>query len=392
MRFLLFFVLLWLTLLMMGCERDDAFMPTAPEETDAGNAVFGGSINLADPLNYAAQATPNYVRRDNTGANPVTDLGATLGRVLFYDKKLSADETISCASCHRQELAFGDDAVASTGVAGTTGRHGMRLTNARFGDETSFFWDERAVTLEAQTTQPIRDHVEMGFSGEGGDPDFAALVTRLENTDYYRELFTAVYGNATVTESRLQEALAQFIRSMESFDAKYDTGRAQVNNDGTPFPNFSEAENRGKDLFLRPPMSGPGGRVGGGLGCAGCHRPPEFSIDPNSGNNGVIGAIGGGQDRTVTRSPSLRDVFLPDGSPNGPFMHTGQFTTLAQVIGHYDQIPAANPGLDRRLQPGGRPQRLNMTDQERADLLAFLRTLTGETLFTDERWGNPFPD
>lgn len=387
-------LLFLLITLASACEPDEPLLGGEGEEEVDGEAVsitFGGRIDLDDPFNYAAQNRPQYVRRDNTDGNSLTDLGATLGRVLFYDRKLSANETISCASCHRQELAFGDDAVASTGVAGTTGRHGMRLTNARFGDEARFFWDERAATLEAQTTQPIRDHVEMGFSGADGDPTFADLLDRLAATDYYPELFTAVYGDAAITEDRMQRAIAQFIRSMESFDARYDEGRSQVNNDGADFPNFTAAENRGKELFLtRPQVAGGGNRVGGGLGCGACHRAPEFSIDPNSGNNGVVGTLTGGQDLTVTRSPSLRDVFLPSGADNGPFMHNGQFATIDQVIDHYDRIPAANQGLDRRLTPGGQPQQLNITAQERADLIAFLRTLTGTGLFEDERWSDPF--
>lgn len=394
MRFPLFVFLLLITLCYTGCTPDTFPVVEEPTDTDGPTAVeatFGGAVDLADPHNYTTQPTPNYVRRDNTDGNAITDLGATLGRVLFYDKKLSVNETISCASCHRQELAFGDDALASEGVAGLTGRHGMRLTNARFGDEVRFFWDERAATLEAQTTQPIRDHVEMGFSGADGDPPFAELINRLAATDYYQELFTAVYGDATITENRVQQALAQFIRSMESFDAKYDAGRAAVNNDGTPFPNFSAAENRGKQLFLAPADFGQGGaRIGGGLGCGACHRAPDFSIDPRSRNNGVIGTIAGGQDLTVTRSPSLRDVFLPNGRDNGPFMHNGQFPTLDAVINHYNRIPADNPELDRRLQPGGQPQRLNITAEERADLLAFLQTLTGANLYADVRWSDPF--
>ena len=390
----LYLPVLLLLCLLVACTPDEPIIETGtgplPGEASVLPAVFGEDFDLSDPFNYASQDLPDYVRRDNTAGNRLTDLGATLGRVLFYDEKLSANETISCASCHRQELAFGDDATASEGVAGLTGRHGMRLTNARFGDEARFFWDERAATLEAQSTQPIRDHIEMGFSGADGDPTFADLIVRLEATDYYQELFTAVYGDAAVTEDRLQRALAQFIRSLQSFDARYDEGRAQVNNDAAPFPNFTAAENRGKQLFLGRPDFAGGSRVGGGLGCGACHQAPEFSIDPNSNNNGVIGSLTGGQDLTNTRSPSLRDVFLPDGSDNGPFMHTGRFATINAVINHYNRIPANNANLDRRLRPGNQPQQLNLTPAERSDLIAFLKTLTGKGIFTDERWGDPF--
>ncbi len=345
-----------------------------------------GVVDLINPDNYADQPVPAYITRDNTPAdNPITDRGATLGRVLFYDKRLSRDDTVSCSSCHQQSRGFSDLAVASNGVAGTTGRHSMRLVNARFSAEEQFFWDERAVTLEDQTTRPIRDHVEMGFSGTDGDPDFGDLVVKLSAIEEYKVLFQAVYGDLAITEERMQKAIAQFVRSIQSFDSPFDEGRAIVGANGPPFPNFTASENAGKQLFL----AGPG--PGGGAGCAGCHRPPEFDIDPNSGNNGVVGAIGGGTDFTVTRSPSLRDSVGPAGASNGGFMHTGQFATLEQVIAHYNAIPAVVQGLDPRLiRPGGQPQRLNLSAQQQADLAAFLRTLTGSAIYTDPKWSDPF--
>lgn len=128
-------------------------------------ATFGTNIDLNNLSNYANQTIPTYITKDNTSGNPITDKGATLGRVLFYDKNLSANNTISCSSCHQQANAFGDTNVASIGVNGTTGRHTMRLINTRFAIENKFFWDQRAATLEFQTTQPIRNHNEMGYSG-----------------------------------------------------------------------------------------------------------------------------------------------------------------------------------------------------------------------------------
>ena len=132
-------------------------------------AEFGSSVDLENLANYANQAIPSYITKNNSQGNAITDKGATLGRVLFYDKNLSSNNSISCASCHKQEFAFSDSNVASTGVNGTTGRHSMRLINTKFASETKFFWDERALNLETQTTMPIKDHGEMGFSGENGD-------------------------------------------------------------------------------------------------------------------------------------------------------------------------------------------------------------------------------
>lgn len=344
-----------------------------------------GVLDLTQLANYANQPVPAYILRDNTpGApnpNPITDKGATLGRVLFYDKRLSRNSTVSCSSCHQQAFAFGDPAVASTGVAGTTGRHSMRLVNSRFSAERRFFWDERAANLETQTTQPIQDHVEMGFSGTTGDPAFADLVTRLSGIEEYRVLFAATFGSSTIDENRIRRALAQFVRSIQSFDSKYDIGRAQVANNGDPFPNFTAQENNGKTIFTSPP-----GGPGGGAGCAGCHRAPEFDIDPNSLNNGITNSFSGTPDLTNTRSPSLRDIFRVDlNRPNGPFMHDGSLANLADVINHYI-APAANANLDARLQ---RPP-LNLNAGQRNDLAAFMRTLSGTAIYTDPKWSNPF--
>lgn len=347
-----------------------------------------GVLDLTTLRNYANQGSPSYISRDNTpGNNSITDTGATLGRVLFHDKRLSADSTVSCSSCHDQSRAFGDTATASSGVAGTTGRHAMRLINGRFANEFRFFWDERATSLESQTTQPIRDHVEMGFSGSTGDPAFADLVTRLAAIPEYRVLFAMTFGDATISETRIQRSLAQFVRSIQSFDSKYDIGRAQAN-DNQPFPNFSAAENAGKQIFLAPP--GPGGPGQVGAGCAACHAPPEFDIDSNSRNNGVIAAISGGTDLTNTRSPSLRDLVGPGGQSNGGFMHNGGFSTLSDVINHYNSIPGDNANLDPRLRRPGGVQNLNLTQAQKDNLAAFLRTLTGSNVYTDEKWSDPF--
>jgi len=357
--------------------------------------AISATIDLGSPDNYENQALPNYITKDNTPLNnEITDKGATLGRVLFYDKKLSVNNTIACASCHHQQFAFGDTASASVGVNGTTGRHGMRLVNARFANEQRFFWDERAATLEQQTTQPIQDHTEMGYSGQAGDPSFADLITKMNNIWYYPQLFTWVYGDAQITENRMQRALAQFVRSIQSFDSKYDAGIAQVGNPNGPFPNFTQQENQGKQLFTAAPQFDNNGiRTGGGAGCAGCHGGPEFDIVPNSRNNGVIGSFTAATDLTNTRAPSLRDVVDANGNAYGGFMHdAGQngLNTLLDVIDHYDSIPQDNPNLDPKLRPGGNLQRLRLTAQEKANLVAFIRTLTGTDVYTNAKWSDPF--
>lgn len=383
---------LGLVLLLGGCNQET----TAPVSNSAIIEAFGTKIDPNNLLNYANQSIPNYIRKDNTGANPITDEKATLGRVLFYDKSLSIDNSISCASCHKQALAFGDTTLSSAGVQnGATTRHSMRLINTRYANEIKFFWDERAATLEEQVTDPIQDHAELGFSGQTGRPNFAALLTKLNGIPYYKELFQLAYGSPIVTEQRMQDALANFIRSIQSFDSKFDAGRTLAPNDAAPFQNFTAQENLGKQLFLTPPVFNPNSvRTSGGAGCQGCHRAPEFDIDPNSRNNGVVRriAVGGTLDLTNTRSPTLRDAVNATGGSNGPFMHNGAFASLQNVMGHYNTIPIVpgNTSLDARLMPGGIGQNLNLTPAEGAALVAFIRTLSGRDVYTNEKWASPF--
>ena len=354
--------------------------------------LISGTIDLDDLFNYETQNIPSYITKDNTPeTNQINNEITTLGRVLFYDKNLSENNTIACASCHQQAFAFSDPLVSSVGLnGGNTGRHSMRLVNSRFSNEEKFFWDERATSLENQVTQPIQDHIEMGFSGTNGDPDFNELIAKLSAIDYYQTLFDFAYGNSTINEDKIQRALSQFIRSIQSFDSKFDEGFVQSPNLNAPFPNYTPQENLGKQLFLNPPPNG-------GAGCAGCHAPPEFDIDPNTLNNGVIGVIGSTTevDLTNTRSPSLRDLVNPDGSLNGPLMHDGSMTSLLQVINHYNSIPnnPANNNLDNRLQrPGNQTQQLNLTINEKSALEAFLKTLSGSDIYTNEKWSDPFDE
>lgn len=389
-------IVLFSSFLFMSCNKEDNYESLTTDSYPNVVAAFGANLDLNNLQNYANQTVPGYITKDNSNGNVITNKAATLGRVLFYDKKLSTSNTISCASCHKQALAFGDDAIASQGVNATTGRHSMRLVNNRFATELKYFWDERAVNLETQTTMPIKDHGEMGYSGLNGDQSFSDLIIKLSAVGYYKELFKFVYGTETITEARIQNALAQFIRSIQSFDSKYDVGRATAPNDGAPFTNFTAQENQGKNLFLTPPtFDANGSRTGGGLGCAGCHRAPEFDIDPLTKNNGIIGSINNtGIDITNTKAPSLRNLVKVDGTTNGQMMHTGVIISLQQAIGHYGTINIApgNTNLDPRLMPGGVGQQLNLTATEVNAVIAFLKTLSGTDVYTNTKWSNPFPN
>ncbi|MES2836767.1 MAG: cytochrome c peroxidase [Bacteroidota bacterium] len=376
--------------LLFSCKKEEV-----ESSYPAVEAKFSDRIDLNNLQDYEGQTKPAYILKDNSGSNSIKNSVATLGRVLFYDKNLSVNNTISCSSCHKQSLAFSDNNVTSIGVNGQTGRHSMRLVNARFSNEVKFFWDERAASLEEQTTKPIQDHAEMGFSGQNGDPSIADLIEKLQALDYYKELFKFTFLTEEISEAKIQIALAQFIRSIQSFDSKYDIGRALAPNDGANFTNFSALENQGKNLFLAPPQFGAGGnRVGGGAGCAGCHQPPEFDIVANTLNNGVVSVAANASaiDLTNTKSPSLRDIFGTSGNLNGQLMHNGAFTTVAQVIEHYNNIPndATNTNLDPKLRPGGQTQKLQLTADEKLALEAFLKTLSGTDMYTNAKWSDPF--
>jgi cytochrome c peroxidase len=390
-----FLVLFFSVMVFNSCSKSDTVADDISENLYPNvAATFTGKIDLNNLANYENQSIPNYITKDNTNGNPITNKGATLGRVLFYDKNLSANNTISCSSCHKQANAFGDDAIVSIGINGTTTRHSMRLVNSRFAIENKFFWDERASSLENQTTQPIQNHIEMGFSGANGDAGISTLITKLQNIEYYKELFKFTYGSEEITETKIQLALAQFVRSIQSFDSKYDSGRATAVNENQNFNNFTAQENQGKNLFLSPPVfDATGNRTAGGVGCAACHAAPEFDIDPNSKNNGIIGVLNGtGIDITNTRAPSLRDLLNSNGEPNGPMMHTGNLVTLQNVIGHYGAINLApgNTNLDARLQPNGFGQQLHLTATEVNSLTAFIKTLSGTKIYTDSKWSSPF--
>lgn len=340
------------------------------------------TIDVDNLAEYAVPSLPahyasNTTAIDNTPAsNKIDNRAATLGRVLFYDKQLSTTRTTACSSCHVQAAGFDDPNRFSRGVAGSfTSAHAMRLGNARYWQPGSMFWDRRAATLEAQASQPLVHPVEMGWTSAAGG--VSALVARLQQIDYYQELFTLAFGSSTVTEDRIQRALAQFERAMISSSSRWDTAFAILFRRGTPdadLPGFSAQENRGWQLFRAGPSSG-------GAACGTCHTPPTFALDAASRSNGLDAS-----EATVFKAPSLKNASLSKA-----FMHDGRFSSLDQVIEHYNSGIANSPSLDPRLKaPNGMPLRLNLTTADKAALVAFLNTLADPALTTDQRFSDPF--
>lgn len=363
--------------------------------------LISGTIDLNELFNYSNQNKPDFISDalDNVpGNNTMDDKIATLGRVLFYDKKLSSNNNVSCASCHEQEHAFGLIPLQGVGVNGLSLRRPMRLVNLRQREEfEGFFWDERAFSLEDLATIPIKDHIEMGYSGEHGDPTFDDLLIKLSQIDYYDQLFTFAFGDNTIDEDRISKSLAQFLRSIQSYDSKFDIGYESVGgnefgtNITTDFPNFTTEENQGKLLFMTDPILQSDIRIGGGVGCFHCHSGPNFHFVVEKSNNGVITEINGDEVLNITKSPTLRDVFGPDGSLNGPLFHNGQAATFNELLDHYNMI-VQNPNIDIRLSPNSFGRNLNLTIQERNQLEAFAKTLTGTDIYTNEKWSNPFDE
>ena len=363
---------------------------------DPGNEA--GSPSLPAALyNYANPEIPPHFLEESEGFhgqiplmssdnmpahNPTTDAGATLGRVLFYDVRFSANRTRSCSSCHIADKGFSDDRKLSRGFeGGETGRHSMGLTNARFYSRGHFFWDQRAATLEDQVLMPFQDPVEMGMT-------LAGLEERAQEASYYPELFNAAFGDPEITSERMSLALAQFVRSMISSGSKYDVGRAMVSRRSTDFPNFSESENLGKTLFVNPPPRG-------GLGCFVCHQGEGF-IAEAAASNGLDATtendLGYGKvtelasDAGTFKVPSLRNVAV-----RAPYMHDGRFASLEDVVEHYSNGVQPSPNLGRPffLEDGSVAQ-IRMTQVEKDALVAFLKTLTDEAMMQDPKFSDPF--
>ncbi|MEK6234431.1 MAG: hypothetical protein N2C14_06945, partial [Planctomycetales bacterium] len=353
------------------------------------------------PFDYATPRYPKHLdlsklrQADATPKNnPLTNAGARLGRVLFYDRQLSRNNTIACASCHLQTKGFADPKRLSVGFqGGHTKRNAMGLANLRYvnvmGHRPGFFWDERAATLETQALAPIQDPVEMGMT-------LKEVETRLERTPYYPPLFKAAFGSPRATSIRIAKALAQFMRSLESWDAKFDRAAPRGGDYLADFAGFTKEENLGKSIF----MNGPDGVAE--HGCAHCHVPPTFSM-PKAFSNGLdlqyadrgLGALDRRPNDPFTpsddgkfKASSLRNVEL-----TAPYMHDGRFANLQQVVEHYSSGVRRheNLGLAFEDQEAGQAKLgLHLTAEEQAALVAFLKTLTDRRFTSDPKFSDPF--
>lgn len=377
----LFVFLTLITITLSSC-FDDKVNVVTTYYGEKEDKVLRQHLNLPGfPYNYSFELP----RHTGLFAAPVNPDRATLGRVLFYDKNLSKDKTISCASCHKQELAFSDDVAFSEGVESrATARNSIALGSvlnfsAYYGgfNGIPFFWDNRAQSVQDQSRATLGNPVEMDMKMH----EVAAVVNDLE---YYKPLIEKAFNTkGKISESQILDAIGEFVNSLTNYNTKFDreldrVGLIKVNSD---FTGFSASENRGKSLYIK--------------NCASCHgenaaRPPVVSA-----NNGLMSQyddMGVGKhtnkasDESMFKVPTLRNI-----SRTAPYMHNGMFTTLSEVIDHYSTGIVMHKNLSSQLRADSQSaKKFNFTQQEKDDLIAFLLTLNDENITSDPKFSDPF--
>ncbi len=304
--------------------------------------------------------------------NQTTQEGVYLGRMLFYEPRLSSTQTISCASCHQQERAFTDGRALSIGVSGKpTQRNSMSLVNLLWVRQ--FFWDGRSNSLEEQALIPLAHPDEMGLK-----MNEAARI--LQQTVAYPALFKRVFGSDTITDARIGKAIAQFERTLISADSRYDQYLQRRY-------TLTEPEQRGLHLFNSAPSLERNIRGGN---CAHCHGGPKLyqelfhnnGLDQKATDSGRRAITGLDLDHGRFRVPTLRNSAL-----TAPYMHDGRFATLENVLDHYSDHIQSSPTLSRELP--GQTNGFHLTSSEKSDLVAFLRLLTDSTFIHNPQFSNP---
>ena len=293
--------------------------------------------------------------------NPITEEGFQLGRKLFYDPILSKDNTISCASCHLQQTGFTHvDHELSHGINGKIGtRNSLTLQNLAWNNH--FMWDGSINHLDVQYLAPITSEVEM-------DEKMENVVEKLNNNKIYQNLFYKIFRTNTITGQQIMKTLSQFVVSLTTANSKYDRViRKEL--------NFTEIEQKGYNLFK--------------VKCASCHTEPLFTNN-NFENNGLIldnelqdfgrmRVTENENDKQKFKVPTLRNIQF-----TFPYMHDGRFKTLNEVILHYNNGIQKSKTLSEKLK-----KPLLLTNNQRTELLAFLKTLTDEEFLFNPRFGFP---
>ena len=290
--------------------------------------------------------------------NPQTQEGVALGKQLFFDPILSGDNTQACADCHAPQNAFSDPDRFSTGISGNLGnRNAMPLFNLAWNYDEKFFWDGRSFSLEHQVLVPVADPTEMGSVWKD-------LVQELQNHPEYPQKFKDAFGTSKIDSTLVTKAIAQFERTLISANSKFDRyllGETEL----TP------SELNGFNVFMD-------GEKGDCFHCHGSDKNPLWT-DNLFHNNGLdtsfsdlgLGAITGDPaDNGKFKTPSLRNLAY-----TAPYMHDGRFATLEEVINHYSEGLQNSPTIDPLMKFVGQGG-VQLTDQEKADLKAFLLALS----------------
>ncbi|HWC99234.1 MAG TPA: cytochrome c peroxidase [Candidatus Sulfopaludibacter sp.] len=283
--------------------------------------------------------------------NPYSAAKVELGRYLYFDRRLSADESVSCASCHAPEHAFTDGAPVSTGIRFQKGgRSAPTVINRAYS--LAQFWDGRAATLEEQAKGPMANPIEMGNTHD-------AIVSRLKTVAGYRPLFAKAFGSDDIDIDRVAMAIASFERTVLSGNAPYDR---YVNGDKKA---LTVAQSRGMKIFFDTAK------------CDKCHEGANFTLnayanlgigsDKPDADVGRFAVTKDARDWGAFKTPTLRDI-----SRTAPYMHDGSLKTLDEVVDFYDKGGKPNRNLDASIKP------LHLTPGQKADLVAFLKALDGE--------------
>lgn len=316
------------------------------------------SDNLAQVI-PAGWPQPTYQYAEN----PITENKFILGRAIFYETLLSKDNSISCATCHQNFTAFANaDHAISHGILDRLGnRNSPGLFNLAW--QPYYMHDGGSINLEIQPMGPIMNPVEM-------DESMTNIVKKLQDSQKYRSLFKSAYGDEQVSSERILKSLAQFTGLLQSYNSKYDYWKR-----GEKGVSLSDSEKRGYDLFVSK--------------CSSCHTEPLFSdfkfrnnglrIDAGYQDSGRAHITGLPEDKYRFKTPSLRNIGLTK-----PYMHDGRYATLEACLDHYTDSIVNLENLDALLLKG-----INMTAQEKKDIISFLYTLTDYEFTKDDRFSDP---
>lgn len=355
--------------------------PGEPSLPDPPYVYRDEDLNL--PFIFAASSENMIPLWDSTPPdNRTSNAGATLGRVLFYDKRLSITNTHACGSCHIQSRGFSAAERFSTGVLGVpTRRNAMALGNVRYSIHNSWFSDMRVHSLESLVLEPIQNPEELGSSLEH-------VVAKLQAASFYAPLFEAAFGTPEINQDRISRALGQFLRSLISYRSRFDEAfNPPFNEPGDPGSVLTAQELRGFQIYDDD----------GRRRCNLCHEL-RGGANEWQANNGLdlIPADPGVQNIALMQNSStgvFRAAALRNIAVTGPYMHDGRFATLREVIDHYDHGVQDTPDLDtllRDAQNANLPKRLNLSEEDKDALEAFLRTMTDDAFLTDPKFSDPF--